>query len=76
MRIAIRPTERDAFVYVSHNAAGINLVQRAKRHVKMRELWNHTYEATPFVVGASRGSLIITPSPMGRMFLFKEWLIM
>jgi hypothetical protein len=30
----------------------------------------------PFFVGTSARSLTITPSPMGMMFLFSEWLIM
>jgi hypothetical protein len=36
---------------------------------------NNTYEVTLFVVGASMGSLTMTPSPMGMMFSLREWLI-
>jgi len=31
-----------------------------------------TIEATEFVVGASSGSLMITPAPIGMMFMFRE----
>lgn len=36
----------------------------------------YTHDVTLFVVGASKGSLTITPSPTGNIFLLREWLIM
>ena len=38
--------------------------------------WMATYEERLLVVGASLGSLTITPPPIGMMFLLREWLIM
>ena len=42
---------------------------------KTKDEGNGTHEVIPFVVGASNGSLMMTPAPIGMILTLREWLM-
>ena len=58
-------------LYDTHLSAAETMLRVDVSQVRLVKQTSYTYESTPFVVGASSGSLYL----MSPMCLFNEWLI-